>query len=73
VSFRLGGPAQPDPDRRSKWLTWWYFSIAAGFFLLAIQRIIIGDVPWRIAARFLLAFGFLVLGYHQSKQTARRR
>ena len=42
----------------SRWLAWWYFTIALGFVLLAINRAIVGERPWLIALRVILALGF---------------
>jgi hypothetical protein len=42
-------------------LPWWYASIALGFLLLAIYRVIIGERPWLIALRVIIAIGFAAL------------
>lgn len=41
---------------------WWYFAIAAGFFLLGLNRWIMGGRMWLIILRFAIAVGFLLLG-----------
>jgi hypothetical protein len=49
------------PKRKSRLLPWWYASIALGFVLLAIYRVIIGERPWLIALRVVIALGFAAL------------
>jgi hypothetical protein len=48
-------------SRGFRWTAWWYFAIALGFFLLAINRAILGERPWLIGVRLLIAFGFAAL------------
>ncbi len=45
----------------SRWMAWWYGAIAVGFALLAIDHIVVGDKPWLIAVRFIIAAGFAFL------------
>jgi hypothetical protein len=52
-----------DKRLRTKLFAWWYFAIAAGFVLLAINRLMVGERMWLIMLRFLIAAGFLLLGY----------
>jgi hypothetical protein len=52
-----------DKRLRTKLFAWWYFAIAAGFVLLAINRWLVGERMWLIMLRFLIAAGFLLLGY----------
>jgi hypothetical protein len=40
--------------------------------MLAVNRIIVGDTPWLIAIRFLIAAGFLALGYFELRSKSRR-
>jgi hypothetical protein len=61
---------KPSRAVRSRLLGWWYVSIGAGFILLAVNRLIVGDAPWLIAIRFVIAAGFLVLGYLELKHHA---
>jgi hypothetical protein len=48
---------------RSRLYAWWYFTIAAGFLLLGINRWLLGERLWLVFLRFAIAAGFLVLGY----------
>ena len=52
-----------DKRLRTKLFAWWYFAIAAGFVLLAINRLLVGERMWLIILRFAIAVGFLLLGY----------
>jgi len=52
-----------DKRLRTKLFAWWYFAIAAGFALLAINRLLVGERMWLIILRFAIALGFLLLGY----------
>ncbi len=52
-----------DKRLRTKLFAWWYFAIAAGFVLLAINRLLVGEPMWLIILRFAIALGFLLLGY----------
>ena len=47
---------------RMRLFAWWYFAIAAGFFLLGLNRWIMGGRMWLIILRFAIAVGFLLLG-----------
>jgi hypothetical protein len=50
---------------KARWFAWWYFAIGAGFALLAIQRLILGEAAWLIVLRLAIAAGFTLLGYWQ--------
>jgi predicted outer membrane lipoprotein len=39
-------------------MAWWYFAIALGFALLAINRAIVGEKAWLIGVRVVIALGF---------------
>jgi len=69
---RLSGPATRCILKReceqyqrfkTKLFAWWYFAIAAGFVLLAINRWLVGEPKWLIVLRFAIALGFSLLGY----------
>jgi hypothetical protein len=45
----------------SRWMAWWYTTIALGFALLAINRAIVGEKLWLIAVRVVIALGFAAL------------
>ena len=42
---------------------WWYFTIALGFLLLAINRALVGEKTWLVVLRLVIAAGFAALGY----------
>jgi hypothetical protein len=42
---------------------WWYASIAVGFLLLAIRRLMVGEQLWPVAMRIVIALAFAVLSY----------
>lgn len=46
---------------RFRWTAWWYAAIALGFLLLAVNRAILGDKPWMVALRLVIASGFAIL------------
>lgn len=43
---------------------WWYLCIGVGFFLLALQRLLIGGNIWGIGIRLVVSAGFLWLGLY---------
>jgi hypothetical protein len=47
---------------RVRLFAWWYFAIAAGFCLLAVNRWMLGERAALIVLRLGIAAGFLVLG-----------
>jgi hypothetical protein len=57
--------------RNPRWFVWWYATIAAAFLLLAINRAIVGEKPWLIGVRLVIAAGFGVLAWLEHR-TARR-
>jgi hypothetical protein len=62
------------PKRRgSALLGWWYLSIGAGFFLLGLNRLVVGDALWGVLLRWLIAGGFLVLGGWELRSGPARR
>jgi hypothetical protein len=52
----------------SRWMAWWYFAIALGFALLAINRAITGGKLWLIGIRIIIALGFGALAAMEFKQ-----
>ena len=54
------------PSRRI--FGWWYISIGVGFLLLAINRLILGERPWLILIRLVIAVGFGALGYFEIRR-----
>ncbi len=53
----------PQKGRRSRLFGWWYVTIGAGFFLLGVYYLMHGQTLWQIALRWIIAAGFLALGY----------
>jgi hypothetical protein len=53
----------PLPKLNSRFYAWWYFSLAAGFLLLALHKALTGERPWLIGIRILIAVGFAAFGY----------
>jgi hypothetical protein len=41
---------------------WWYFTIAGGFLLLAINRWLLGQRAGLVVAQFVAAAAFLLFG-----------
>lgn len=58
--------------KRARWMAWWYLAIAAGFALLAIDHIVMGDRPWLIAIRVIIAAGFGLLAYMEFRGVRRK-
>ena len=48
---------------RTRLFAWWYYTIAAGFLLLAINRWLLGERMWLVLLRLAIAIGFLLLGW----------
>jgi hypothetical protein len=42
---------------------WWYVSLGAGFLLLGLRAWLLGARFWTVLLRWLIAAGFLVLGW----------
>jgi hypothetical protein len=51
---------------------WWYLSIGAGFLLLAIFRMMMGERLWLIGLRLVISGGFFALGYLELTSRLRR-
>jgi hypothetical protein len=47
---------------RTRMFAWWYFSIAGGFLLLAINRWLLGQRAGLVLAQFVAAVAFLLFG-----------
>ena len=62
----------PARNSRSRWFAWWYFAIALGFLLLAINKALTGEKTWLIALRLVIALGFAALGYAELRSSARK-
>ena len=49
--------------RRSRFYTIWYLCISAGFVLLAIRALVVGEPRWAVILRCVIAAGFLTLAW----------
>ena len=58
---------------RSRFYAWWYFAIALGFLLLAVNRMLMGEKMWLIVLRVVIAAGFAALGYIELRAHSRTR
>jgi hypothetical protein len=58
---------------RSRLFAYWYAAIGAGFFLLGLNRILVGGVPWLIVLRFVISAGFFLLAWMQYRGMLDRR
>ncbi len=54
-------------------VAWWYVTIALGFILLAIYRVMIGEKVWLIAVRVIIAAGFGVLAALEFRSKDQKR
>ena len=50
-------------QRNPRLYAWWYFTIALGFLLLAINKALTGEKAWLVVLRVVIAAGFGALGY----------
>jgi hypothetical protein len=48
---------------RTRLFAWWYFAIAGGFLLLAINRWLLGQRAGLIVVQFVAAAAFLLFGW----------
>jgi hypothetical protein len=55
----------------TRFYAWWYFTIAVGFLLLAINKALIGEKAWLIVLRVVIAAGFGLLGYAELRSHPR--
>jgi hypothetical protein len=51
------------PRSRQRLFAAWYFCIGAGFLLLGIRAFLLGAVVWTVVLRWVIAAGFVVLGW----------
>ena len=65
------GPQPPSPRRKRRWYAYWYFSIALGFLLLAVRYSILGERPWLVSLRVVIALAFALLGYCEWRASRR--
>jgi len=54
-------------------MVWWYASIAVGFFLLAIDHLVMRDNAWLIMVRFVISGGFAILAWFEARTRRRRQ
>ena len=57
---------------KSRWFAWWYFSIAIGFFLLAVYFWLRGGSLLPGVLRIIIAIAFTVLGWLQLQMTKKK-
>jgi len=57
----VAGGTQKRPP--SALLGWWYLTIGAGFALLGVNRMVGGESFWGVGLRWVIAAGFLLLGF----------
>jgi hypothetical protein len=57
-----------DKGRLKRLLGWWYVSIGAGFVLLGINRLLMGERLWLVLLRWAIAVGFFVLGWFELRR-----
>lgn len=57
----------------SRWIAYWYLSIAVGFVLLAIYNGIIGGKLWLIGVRLIIAAGFAFLAWLEMRSKTHRK
>ena len=48
---------------RSRMFAWWYFTIAGGFLLLAINRWLLGQRAGLVLAQFVASAAFVLFGW----------
>lgn len=56
----------PEPqgrERKARFYGWWYVSIGIGFALLGIRSLLLGGKLWLTLLRWIIAAGFLALGW----------
>jgi hypothetical protein len=51
---------------------WWYFAIALGYILLAINQGFISRSAWGVILRLVIAAGFAALGYIELRSRVRK-
>lgn len=47
---------------RTRMFAWWYFTIAGGFFLLALNRLLLGQRAGLVLAQLAAAAAFVLFG-----------
>jgi hypothetical protein len=74
--MRDGQAGESTPQRRARWLGWWYICIGLGFGLLGLRNLLAGGRAWGIVLRWTIAVGFVLLGagtLRSPEQGSRRR
>jgi hypothetical protein len=62
VSWDWGSSPPVKNPLRTRLFAWWYFSIAGGFLLLAINRLLSGQRAGLVLAQLAAAAAFLLFG-----------
>ena len=55
-----------------RFFAWWYFAIALGYTLLAINQGFISRSAWGVILRLVIAAGFAALGYMELRSRVRK-
>jgi hypothetical protein len=55
-----------------RFFAWWYFAIALGYTLLAINQGFISRSGWGVILRLVIAAGFAALGYMELRGQVRK-
>ncbi len=66
--MELGYLAAVKSPLRTRMFAWWYFAIAGGFLLLAINRWLLGQRAGLVLAQFVTAAAFVLFGLLSWKQ-----
>ncbi|MCL4401879.1 MAG: hypothetical protein M1436_04315 [Acidobacteria bacterium] len=59
--------------KRARLLGWWYLSIGAGFFLLGLYYLLLGQALWTILLRWVISAGFFMLGFAELRFGLKRK
>lgn len=55
-------PASMKNPLRTRMFAWWYFTISAGFVLLALNRVLLGQRAGLVLAQLAAALAFALFG-----------
>jgi hypothetical protein len=68
------GSGEDGKRRWARFYGWWYICIGLGFALLGLRNWIAHAPPWSVGLRFVIAAGFILLGFatfHSGGRSAR--
>jgi len=63
VSWDWGYVTAVKNPLRTRMFAWWYFTIAGGFFLLAMNRLLLGQRAGLVLAQLAAAAAFVLFGF----------